>query len=343
MDVIEIKDLSKRFIIPYEKETTLFEHLLSSIRRQYSCKEIWALQDINLRVKRGECLGIIGANGSGKTTLLKILARVIQPTAGKVKVVGKVMSLIELGLGFQSELTGRENVYLYGSILGMSKKDIDKKIGKIFRFAQIEKYANAKLKCYSSGMKIRLGFATSIFTNPDILLLDEVLSVGDLSFQRKSLNKMKEFKEQGKTIVFVSHGLSPIKSVCDKVILLEQGRIEKQGKTEDIVDYYMNKVFLGDRKELKEEIKEGKKELSRLKEEKSKVVENIRVINLTGRKKEAEQLRENLYKIAHEIEKVEEDISELSEEFRRFITGIVEETENSKLKRKLIDELKEVL
>jgi len=325
------------------KKTTLLEHILSLIRRQYSYEEIWALKDINLGVKKGECLGIIGPNGSGKTTLLKILAKVIRPTTGKVKVVGKIMSLIELGLGFQSELTGKENVYLYGSILGMPKKEIDEKMDKIFRFAQIEKYVNVKLKSYSSGMEVRLGFATSIFTNPDVLLIDEVLSVGDISFQRKSLNKMKEIKEQGKTIVFVSHTLAQIKSVCDRVILLDQGRIEKQGRTEAVVNYYENKVCWRDKKLLKEEIKEKKDELSRLKEKKSKILKNIKALNLTGRKKETKELRKNLYKITHKIEKVEEDKSELSEEFRGFINGLAEKVKGAKLKRRLIDELKEVL
>ncbi len=312
INTIEIEDLSKKFIISHEKRTTLFEYISSFIKRKYSYEEILALRDINLKVKKGECLGIIGPNGSGKTTLLKILAKVIQPTTGKVTVNGKIMSLIELGLGFHSELTGRENVYLYGSILGMSKKEIDEKINKIFRFAQIEKYAYAKLKNYSSGMIMRLGFATSIFTNPDVLLVDEVLSVGDTSFQRKSLDKMKEFKEKGKTMVFVSHSLPQIRLVCDRTILLNQGRIEKQGKTDTVVDYYEGKVYLEDGKWIKDELKRKRDELSMLKE-KDKIMQ------------------------------VKEEILGLNEALLRLIRSATEETKSSELKRKLIDEFKEAL
>jgi len=320
MDAIEIKDLSKKFIISHEKRTTLFEYISSFIKRKYSYEDIWALRNINLRVKQGECLGIIGPNGSGKTTLLKVLAKVIQPTIGKVIVNGKIMSLIELGLGFHSELTGKENVYLYGSILGMSRKEIDEKINEIFRFAQIEKYADAKLKNYSSGMEVRLGFATSIFTNPDILLVDEVLSVGDISFQRKSLDKMNEFKEQGKTIVFVSHSLPQIKLVCDRAILLENGGIEKQGKPDDVVNYYQNKVLFEDVKLLKAELKIKKEKLFRLKEE-----------------------EKDLPKIVHEIEDINENILELREELIRLIKNSAEETKDAKLKQKLISELRDEL
>ncbi|MAG50621.1 ATP-binding protein [archaeon] len=312
MNAIEIKDLSKKFIISHEKRTTLFEYISSFIKRKYSYEEIWALRDINLKVKQGECLGIIGPNGSGKTTLLRVLANVLQPTTGKVIVNGKIMPLIELGLGFHSELTGKENVYLYGSILGLSKKEIKDKINKIFGFAQIEKYVDAKLKNYSSGMIMRLGFATSIFTNPDILLVDEVLSVGDTSFQRKSLDKMKEFKEKGKTIVFVSHSLLQIKLVCDRAILLNHGGIEKQGKTDTVVDYYEGKVYLEDGKWIKEELKRKRNELSILKE-KDKIMQ------------------------------VKEDIFELSESLVRLIRSATEETKDPKLKRKLIGELKEAL
>jgi ABC-type polysaccharide/polyol phosphate transport system ATPase subunit len=312
INTIEIDNLSKKFIISHEKRTTLFEYISSFIKRKYSYEEIWALKDISLKVKKGECLGIIGPNGSGKTTLLKVLAKVIQPTTGKITVGGKIMPLIELGLGFHSELTGKENVYLYGSILGMSRKEIDEKINKIFRFAQIEKYADVKLKNYSSGMEVRLGFATSIFTNPDVLLIDEVLSVGDTSFRRKSLDKMKEFKEQGKTMVFVSHSLPQIKLVCDRAILLNQGRIEKKGKTDTVVDYYEGKVYLEDGKWIKEELKRKRKELSILKE-KDKIIQ------------------------------VKEEIFELNEALVRLIRSATEETKNPELKRKLIDELKETL
>jgi len=219
---IIVENISKKFKIPLEKKTTLIERITSG-RQRY--QELWALRNITFTVKKGETLGIIGENGSGKSTLLKIIAGVLTPDSGSVKVNGKVASLLELGVGFQPDLTAEDNVRLYGAIMGMSKKEIEKKFEEIFEFAELERFRNMKLKNFSSGMYARLAFATAVTTDPDILLIDEVLAVGDEKFQRKCFKRMNEFKKKNKTIILVSHDLSAIKKLCSKAILLKYGEI----------------------------------------------------------------------------------------------------------------------
>jgi lipopolysaccharide transport system ATP-binding protein len=202
---------------------------------------VWALEDINFEVKRGEVLGIIGRNGAGKSTLLKILSKVTTPSTGSVKMNGRVGSLLEVGTGFHPELTGRENIYINGAILGMRKWEIDKKLDEIVNFSGVEKYLDTPVKRYSSGMKVRLGFAVAAHLEPEILIVDEVLAVGDAEFQKKCLGKMGDIsKNEGRTILFVSHNLGSIKALCPKVLVLDSGKIAYRGNTDHAIREYYN-------------------------------------------------------------------------------------------------------
>jgi len=197
------------------------------------------LRDVSFEIEKGEAFGIIGRNGSGKTTLLKILAKVMYPDRGSVKMNGKVASFLELGVGFQPELSAQENVYLYSSILGMSRKQVDRIYDDIFDFAELRKFENMKLKNFSSGMYLRLAFSTAINAVPDTLLIDEAFAVGDEAFQKKCIAKISEFKEQGKTIVFVSHALNTVKNLCQRTMLLAEGRVISIGDTEKVIADYL--------------------------------------------------------------------------------------------------------
>ena len=201
---------------------------------------VWALKDIDLNVERGEVLGIIGKNGAGKSTLLKILSRVTGPSIGKITMKGRVASLLEVGTGFHPELTGRENIYLNGAILGMSRTEINKKIDEIIDFAGVVRYIDTPVKRYSSGMRVRLGFAVAAFLEPEILIIDEVLAVGDAEFQKKAVGKMQDVsKGGGRTVLFVSHNMTSVKTLCTRAILLEDGMIVDNGNTTDVVRNYL--------------------------------------------------------------------------------------------------------
>jgi lipopolysaccharide transport system ATP-binding protein len=203
---------------------------------------VWALQDINFEVGRGEVLGIIGKNGAGKSTLLKILSRVTAPTTGKIKFGGRVASLLEVGTGFHGEMTGRENIFLNGAILGMTKKEIASKLDEIIEFSGCERYIDTPVKRYSSGMYVRLAFAVAAFLEPEILIVDEVLAVGDAEFQKKAIGKMQDIsKGQGRTVLFVSHNMAAIQNLCTRLILMNNGRIDKVGETAEVIDYYLTK------------------------------------------------------------------------------------------------------
>jgi lipopolysaccharide transport system ATP-binding protein len=201
---------------------------------------IWALRDVSIGVKKGEVLGIIGRNGAGKSTLLKIISRVTAPTRGQIKIKGRVSSLLEIGIGFHPELTGRENIFLNGAILGMSVLEIKRKFDEIVDFSGVEKFIDTPVKRYSSGMYVRLAFAVAAHMEPEILIVDEVLAVGDLEFQKKCLGKMGEVVEEGRTILLVSHGMGPIKKLCQRCILLERASIALSGNVNEVVDHYMN-------------------------------------------------------------------------------------------------------
>ena len=201
---------------------------------------VWALQEINFEVERGEVLGIIGKNGAGKSTLLKILSRVTAPTTGSIKFGGRVASLLEVGTGFNGEMTGRENIYLNGAILGMTKKEISSKIDEIIDFSGCARYIDTPVKRYSSGMYVRLAFAVAAFLEPEILIIDEVLAVGDAEFQKKAIGKMQDIsREGGRTVLFVSHNMAAVKQLCTKAIVLEYGSVVFEGNTNDGIDYYL--------------------------------------------------------------------------------------------------------
>jgi lipopolysaccharide transport system ATP-binding protein len=239
MDAIVVDHISKRFRIPHEKRTTLFHNVVGVVKRQFNYEEFWALNDVSFTVEKGEAFGIIGRNGSGKSTLLKILAKVLYPDGGRVSMNGRVAPFLELGVGFQPELTAEENVYIYSSVLGMSRKDVEKVYQGIFDFAELKRFENMKLKNFSSGMYLRLAFSTAIHANPDTFLIDEVFAVGDESFQKKCEEKINEFREQGKTIIFVSHALKTVRSLCRRTLLLNEGIIVSIGDTEKVVNDYL--------------------------------------------------------------------------------------------------------
>ncbi len=235
-EIISIKDLTKVYRL-YDKK---MDRLLDSLRltRRKCYKEHKALQNINLSVKKGESIGIIGTNGSGKSTLLKIITGVLSPTEGDVKINGRISALLELGAGFNMEYTGMENIYLNGTMMGFSDEEIEKKIPQILEFADIGDFVNQPVKSYSSGMFVRLAFAVAINIEPEILIVDEALSVGDVFFQSKCYHKFEEFKNQGKTIIFVSHDLSSIAKYCDRVVLLNKGVMLGDGNPKEMIDAY---------------------------------------------------------------------------------------------------------
>jgi len=204
---------------------------------------IWALKDINLDVSKGDILGIIGKNGAGKSTLLKILSRITSPTTGSVKIKGRVASLLEIGTGFHPDLTGRENIYLNGAILGMFRNEIDQRLDEIIDFSGIERYIDTPVKRYSSGMYVRLAFAVAAHLNSDILIVDEVLAVGDYAFQKKCLGKLDDISTDGKTVIFVSHNMSTIQSLCSRACLIDQGQMLKVGSVKDIISIYYENTF----------------------------------------------------------------------------------------------------
>ena len=205
---------------------------------------VWALQDINFEVEKGEVLGIIGKNGAGKSTLLKILSKVTAPTTGSIKSRGRIASLLEVGTGFNPELTGRENIYLNGAILGMTKKEITSKLDEIIEFSGCERYIDTPTKRYSSGMTVRLAFAVAAFLEPEILVVDEVLAVGDVEFQKKAIGKMQDIsKSEGRTVLFVSHNMAAVRALCSSGIVLQNGKIVFEGSADDSVNYYLDNAY----------------------------------------------------------------------------------------------------
>ncbi len=218
MKVVEVKDVWKKYRLHYEKEIFLKEMLSNLLKRRKYYDEFWALKDINIEIEKGETVGIIGKNGSGKTTILKLLSGITEPSKGSIEIKGRVTELLELGAGFHPELTGRENIYLNGAILGLSKKEIDQKMSSIISFANIGDFIDAQVKTYSAGMHLRLGFAIAAQVDPDILLIDEVLAVGDITFQKKCFERIEELKNKGKRINFFSHMLYCVRKLCDRNI-----------------------------------------------------------------------------------------------------------------------------
>jgi len=237
--VVNLDKVGVRYRIPSERISSFKEYSIRWIQRKVTHRDFWALQDVNLSVNRGETLGLIGHNGAGKSTLLKLIARVFRPTAGRVVVAGKVAPLLEFGAGFHPELTGRENIYLNGALMGFSHREMEGKLEGIVDFAELWDFIDVPLRTYSSGMGARLGFAVATDVEPDILLIDEVLSVGDESFQRKSSARMQEFRDQGATTMLVSHNMDIVIKMCDRTAWLDHGQIKAVGKTSDVVQAYL--------------------------------------------------------------------------------------------------------
>jgi ABC-type polysaccharide/polyol phosphate transport system ATPase subunit len=235
--VITVDDVSKRFRLYHERNQSLKAAFMRRRRARY--EEFWALRDVSLEVPEGTTFGLIGENGSGKSTLLKCMARILRPDKGSIATRGRISALLELGAGFHQELSGRENVYLNGAILGLSKRQLDQRFDEIVAFAGLEHFIDTAVKNYSSGMYVRLGFSVAINVDPDILLIDEVLAVGDEDFQRKCMDKFADFKSQGKTIVLVSHSLESVRNLCDHAALLEHGDLRRVGPAADVVDEYL--------------------------------------------------------------------------------------------------------
>jgi lipopolysaccharide transport system ATP-binding protein len=241
---LSIRGISKAYRIAHNKErpNTIQEALLKRVRRPFArseFEEFWALKEVSCDVQRGDVVGIIGRNGAGKSTLLKILSRITKPTAGEVRLYGRVGSLLEVGTGFHSELTGRENIYLNGAILGMRKREIDRQFDAIVDFAEVEKFLDTPVKRYSSGMYVRLAFAVAAHLNPEILIVDEVLAVGDMQFQKKCIGKMGQIsQEEGRTVLFVSHNMAAVTALCNRAVLLSSGQIEVDGDVETVTELY---------------------------------------------------------------------------------------------------------
>ncbi|MEK7533898.1 MAG: ABC transporter ATP-binding protein [Patescibacteria group bacterium] len=234
---IILNDISKKYTLVKERPV-----LLKNLFLPPKKEEVWALKNVSLTIKKGETIGIVGDNGSGKSTLLKIIAGITTPTQGNVKVNGRVSSLIELGAGFHPDLTGKENVYLNGQLLGFTKKELDKKYNEIVEFTDIGEYINQPIRTYSSGMVVRLGFSVAVHLDPEILLIDEVLTVGDEEFQRKCIRKINILRKNGKTIIMVSHDLSLIKILCSKIVWLEHGKFLLVGNSEKVIHSYLDRL-----------------------------------------------------------------------------------------------------
>lgn len=242
MSLIAVHDLWKRYEIPHEKRNTILDQVAGAFQmlegERFTYEELWALKGVSFNIQQGESIGIIGENGSGKSTLLKILARIITPTKGTVEVNGKVAPLLELGVGFQPEMTVRDNITMYASILGLTNRDARKRTDSILEFAGLERFRDAKLKHLSSGMQMRLGFSVAMEADPDVYLVDEGLAVGDLEFQRKCLDKFREFLQEKKSLVLVSHSLGLIEEFCHETILLSRGEAIATGDTAQVIREY---------------------------------------------------------------------------------------------------------
>lgn len=236
--VIKVENVSMKFNMASEKLDSFKEYMIKAIKRQISYEEFWALKDVSFDVRRGESLGLIGLNGSGKSTMLKTIAGVYKPTMGKVTVVGKVAPLIELGAGFDMDLTAKENVFLNGALLGYSRKDMEGYYDDIVEFSELGNFMNVPVKNYSSGMISRLAFSIATIGTPDILIVDEVLSVGDFRFQEKCEKRIQKMRDYGATILFVSHSITQVEKICNKIIWLEKGHLKKQGDAAILCEEY---------------------------------------------------------------------------------------------------------
>lgn len=235
--VINVKNVSKTFNVYFDKANTLKERIIFWKRNNHEVREV--LKEINLQIKKGETVALIGVNGSGKSTLLKLMTKIIYPNEGEIEVNGKLTSMLELGAGFHPDFSGLENIYFNASIFGLSKKEIDSRLDQIIEFSELRDYIDNPVRTYSSGMYMRLAFSVAINVDADILLIDEILSVGDKHFQEKCYRKMQELKEQGKTIVLVTHDLASAEKLCDRSVWLSNGKIRMDGKSKEVLQEYI--------------------------------------------------------------------------------------------------------
>ncbi len=241
---VSVRDVSKQFRRYHERASSLKERIVN--RRRTTFEEFWALRDVSCEIGRGETAGLIGPNGSGKSTLLKLVAGIILPTEGRIETHGRIASLLELGAGFHPDLTGRENVYLNAAILGLSRKQIDKHFDEIVSFAELEPFIDTQVRHYSSGMYVRLGFAVAVHVDPEILIIDEVLAVGDEAFQKKCLGRIRDFQRDGRTIVFVTHAVDLVREICTKAYFLDHGKLMAEGRPSDVIDSFRRVLFGGE-------------------------------------------------------------------------------------------------
>ena len=236
--ILEVKNVSMKFNLSKEKVDTFKDYIIKSLKREIHYNEFWALKNVSFKLKKGDRLGILGLNGAGKSTLLKVIAGVYDPTEGSVKRGGKIAPLLELGAGFDSQYTGAENIFLYGSVLGFSRSFLEEKFDEIVAFSELKEFIDVPIKNYSSGMRSRLGFSIATIVSPEILILDEVLSVGDAKFRRKSEEKIMSMFDKGATVLFVSHSVAQVERLCNKAIILEHGKIIASGDVKDVTKIY---------------------------------------------------------------------------------------------------------
>lgn len=236
--IIRANDISMRYLMTYDRIQSIKEYIVQMLRGKIKYEEFWALKNVSFEVERGEVVGIIGHNGAGKSTLLKVISGILKPTGGELEVHGNVVPMLELGSGFDHDLTGRENIFLNGSILGYSEKYLKEKYDQIVEFSELGKFIDVPIRNYSSGMLMRLAFSIATVVQPEILIVDEILAVGDAAFQEKSKARMLELMSGGTTVLFVSHSLEQIREMCDRVIWLEHGQVKAIGPTNDICDAY---------------------------------------------------------------------------------------------------------
>ena len=243
---IRVEHLSKQYLLGKSSQQTMLRERLANLLKNPFAKEasvtdtLWALRDVSFAIKEGEVVGIIGRNGAGKSTLLKVLSKITFPTSGRVKVHGRVASLLEVGTGFHEELTGRENIYLNGSILGMKRREVEAKLDQIIGFAGVERFIDTPIKRYSSGMRLRLGFAVAAHLDPDVLIVDEVLAVGDAGFQKKCLSVMEDLRKGGRTVLFVSHNMAAVENLCSRGIWIDAGRVRQDGPVQEVIPKYLS-------------------------------------------------------------------------------------------------------
>lgn len=242
MNVIEFKNVSKRFVLRRDRRDSIQERVAGLLRPRSQGEEFWALRDVSFSVAPGESIGLVGHNGAGKSTALKLMTRILTPNEGTVHIAGRVAALLELGSGFHPDLSGRENVFLYGSLMGFSRRDMQERMDEIVEFADIGNFLDTEIKHYSSGMYTRLAFAVATAVDPDILITDEVLAVGDEAFQRKCMERIFRFRRMGKTIVFVSHALEVVRTLCDQAVWLDHGMARMVGSAGEVVDAYLADV-----------------------------------------------------------------------------------------------------